>query len=358
MVRLVLDDTRREIGGAQLEALATAIQCAHQNFPVARHAASDVRNAQASFPAIHDVRPNEADLGVDQDDRRRPRLLFVLVEVRHEQPQPLVHLRRRQPDAAILDHRHDHVVNELLNRRGFDLAGIERTSFRAQQRMPHARDLQDGHPGDYTGLQRDARGSRFDGSRHAFERSAEAELSGPILHPHDDAHSYRFCPRCGGTLEQRLLKATEPQRLVCVRCGFVFYIDPKVAVGTIIRSQSQRLVLVRRAIDPGFGKWVFPGGYVDRGETLPVAAVREAREECGLDVRLDGLVNIYSYAGRTPVIVVYAATAIGGTLVGDDECFEACEFEHDALPWGDLAFRSTAEGLRDYLAGLLHPVQA
>ena len=117
-------------------------------------------------------------------------------------------------------------------------------------------------------------------------------------------------------------------------------------------------MLVRRSIDPGYGKWVFPGGYVDRGEPLTVAAIREAREECGLDVRLDGLVNIYSYAGRTPVIVVYAATAIGGTLGGDDECLEAREFE----PIGDSVGRARlsqhrAKALRDYLAGLLHPLR-
>ena len=181
-------------------------------------------------------------------------------------------------------------------------------------------------------------------------------MSESHLHPHDDAHMYRFCPRCGGELQRRALKATEPERPVCTRCGFVFYIDPKVAVGTIIRTPDSRLVLVRRAIDPGYGKWVFPGGYVDRGETLFAAAIREAREECGLDVRLDGLVNIYSYPGRAPVIVVYAATALGGTLGVDDECLETGQFETTALPWEDLAFRSTHEGLRDYLAGLLHPL--
>jgi ADP-ribose pyrophosphatase YjhB (NUDIX family) len=173
----------------------------------------------------------------------------------------------------------------------------------------------------------------------------------------DESHRYRFCPVCGGELERRLLKPSEPERLVCTRCAFVLYLDPKVAVGTIVRVDGERLVLVRRAIEPGYGKWVFPGGYVDRGELLTSAAIREAREECGLDVRLDGLVNIYSYAGRAPVIVVYRATAIGGTLCADDESLETAVFDTAAIPWNDLAFRSTAEGLRDYLAGLSHPVR-
>ena len=156
-----------------------------------------------------------------------------------------------------------------------------------------------------------------------------------------------------------MLKTGEPERLVCTACGYVFYLDPKIAVGTIIRTEpaSGRIVLVRRAIDPGYGKWVFPGGYVDRGEPLLVAAVREAREECGLDVRIDGLVNIYSYPGRAPVIVVYAATAIGGTLSPDDECLETAEFDAASIPWDELAFQSTREGLQDFLAGLLHPVR-
>ena len=179
-----------------------------------------------------------------------------------------------------------------------------------------------------------------------------------MLHPHDESHAYQFCPRCGGPLERRVLKTSEPERLVCARCGFVFYLDPKIAVGTIIRSLEGRIVLVRRAIEPGYGKWVFPGGYVDRGEPLTSAAIREAREECGLEVRLDALVNLYSYPGRAPVIVVYAATAIGGLLCVDDECLEAVEVESSAIPWDELAFRSTHQGLRDYLNGSRHPIPA
>jgi ADP-ribose pyrophosphatase YjhB (NUDIX family) len=161
---------------------------------------------------------------------------------------------------------------------------------------------------------------------------------------------WRFCPSCAGTLEMRLLKRGDPERHVCTRCGQVIYQDPKVAVGTII-SMNSRIVLVRRAIEPGYGKWVFPGGYVDRGEEVTAAAIREAKEEAGLDVRLDRLINIYSYAGRPLVVVVYAATAVGGELCTDEECLEARLFTADEIPWSELAFASTAEGLREYLVG-------
>lgn len=162
---------------------------------------------------------------------------------------------------------------------------------------------------------------------------------------------FRFCPVCGGPLESRLLRDGEPPRLVCTACGFVFYLDPKLAVGTIITGDANRIVLLKRAIAPGYGKWVFPGGYVDRGEEIRAAAVREAREETGLEVRIDRLVNIYSYAGRVPVIVVYAATAIGGCLACDEEGLDVRLFEPEAIPWNELAFRSTQEALREFLGG-------
>jgi ADP-ribose pyrophosphatase YjhB (NUDIX family) len=165
---------------------------------------------------------------------------------------------------------------------------------------------------------------------------------------HDEA-AYRFCPQCGGALSRRLLKAGDPERLVCTGCGFIFYLDPKVAVGTIISVDENRIVLVRRAIEPGLGRWVFPGGYVDRGERVEDAAVREAYEEAGLHVRLERLVNVYSYAGRAPVIIVYAATALGGEPACDEESSEIRLFTPDEVPWHELAFQSTMQALHEYL---------
>jgi ADP-ribose pyrophosphatase YjhB (NUDIX family) len=168
--------------------------------------------------------------------------------------------------------------------------------------------------------------------------------------PHDE-RPYSFCPLCGGGLELRLLKTSEPERLVCISCGFVFYLDPKVAVGTIIRDPNDHIVLVRRAIEPGYGKWVFPGGFVDRGEQVLDAAVREAREETGLQIRVDRLLNVYSYPGLAPVIIVYVATMLGGCLACDDESLEAQFFPPEKIPWNELAFRSTVEALREFLGG-------
>jgi ADP-ribose pyrophosphatase YjhB (NUDIX family) len=172
-------------------------------------------------------------------------------------------------------------------------------------------------------------------------------------HHHDDAP--RFCSRCGGTLVPSLLKPGEPERPVCQTCGHVVYLDPKVAVGTIISNDSRQVAMVRRAIEPGYGKWVFPGGYVDRGEELLAAAAREAWEEARLRVRIEGLVNIYSYRGRVPVIIVYAATSVGGELRAEDESLEAEWFSESNLPWSELAFPSTRQGLRDYFQGIIHP---
>ena len=168
---------------------------------------------------------------------------------------------------------------------------------------------------------------------------------------HDDgAGPYAYCPRCGGTLETRVVFSHDPPRLVCSVCKFVFYLDPKVAVGAICRKDG-KIVLLRRAIEPAHGKWVFPGGYVDRGESLEDAARREAREEIGAEVRLTGLVDVYSYTGRPVIVVVYEAEVVGGEIRGGEEALEVRSFDAEEIPWDGLAFRSTREALQEFLRG-------
>ena len=159
---------------------------------------------------------------------------------------------------------------------------------------------------------------------------------------------YRFCPQCGGRLAERLLKVGEPKRLVCTACGFVFYLDPKLAAIAVI-PLHQGLVLVRRAIDPGYGLWVAPGGFVDQGEPVEEAVVRETREETHLLVRPVRLLNLYSYRDRQTVVAAYLTEYLSGSLTAGDETLEARVFGLDELPWEEIAFSSTKEALAEYL---------
>lgn len=168
-------------------------------------------------------------------------------------------------------------------------------------------------------------------------------------HPQDPPdYGLKHCPRCAGALEARHEAEGEPAFPTCVACGFIYYFDPKLAAGVIPRI-GDRIGLIRRAIEPGYGLWTFPAGYVNRGEKVEEAAVRETFEEACLEVRIEGLVGVYSYTGRPVVIVVYAGEAVGGALGCGSEALQAAMFSEDAIPWDELAFPSVRDGLRDYI---------
>ena len=157
----------------------------------------------------------------------------------------------------------------------------------------------------------------------------------------------RFCPLCGAPLAAEPVPPDQREQKVCSRCRFVFYLNPKVVAATIPERDGATL-LTRRSINPGRGLWTFPGGFVDFGETVTDAAMRETFEETGLNVDLTGLLNVYTYPAA-PVIIVYTARVIGGTLTTCDEN-DALEWvSASQIPWDVLAFQSTREALRDWL---------
>jgi 8-oxo-dGTP diphosphatase len=167
-----------------------------------------------------------------------------------------------------------------------------------------------------------------------------------MSHTHDPG--YRFCPRCGQPLTHRCVKPGEPDRLCCDGCDFIFYLDPKLAAGAIVTLHG-RIVLLRRSIEPAYGKWVFPGGFVDRGEHPSTAAVREAQEEAGIDIRLEEILGIYSHPAGSPVVlVVYRGAVVGGEPQALDESLEVGLFDPRELPWQDLAFATTRLALADF----------
>lgn len=159
--------------------------------------------------------------------------------------------------------------------------------------------------------------------------------------------AFRICPLCGGSLETRNLKPGQPDRLVCEVCKTPLYLDPKLVACSIVEMDGS-IVLLRRGIQPRKGFWVMPGGFVDRGETVQAAALRETEEECGLRTRIKDLMGVYSYPGEIVVVVVYTTEPVSGNLVVGDETTEARLVRPEEIPWGDLAFPSTLDALTDY----------
>jgi ADP-ribose pyrophosphatase YjhB (NUDIX family) len=139
----------------------------------------------------------------------------------------------------------------------------------------------------------------------------------------------RHCQHCGAVLAT--LTFDGKTREQCERCGAIAWRNP-TPVGMALIEQEGRLVLIRRLADPLAGYWAPPAGYVETGESVPEAVVREAREETGLEIALDGLLDVYSRADVNVLIVAYRAHVIGGVLAAGDDAIEAGLFAPGELP--------------------------
>src|SRR5438105_15112876 len=108
----------------------------------------------------------------------------------------------------------------------------------------------------------------------------------PVFYP-------TYCPACGKNLEARMVEEEGRERYICPSCRHIYYLNPKVVAGTI-PAVDGRVWLLRRAIEPRFGFWTFPAGFMEMGESVEQAAIRETREELTLEVRLGPLIGMYS----------------------------------------------------------------
>jgi ADP-ribose pyrophosphatase YjhB (NUDIX family) len=157
-----------------------------------------------------------------------------------------------------------------------------------------------------------------------------------------------FCPVCGSEVEQREVFGWI--RPVCPSCGKIHFIDPKVGAGVLV-SQSGRVLLVRRAVNPEKGKWTLPAGFVEGDEDPKAAAVRECLEETGLNVEITGLLDVLhgnEHRGGASIVIVYTGEILGGELEARDDADAVDFYDPNDLP--PLGFEATDKAISRWQA--------
>ncbi len=158
------------------------------------------------------------------------------------------------------------------------------------------------------------------------------------------ADEARYCLRCGTPLT--LQEVFGKVRPFCPACGWVHFADPKVAVAILI-TQNNQVLMGRRVNDPGRGRWTLPAGFIDAGEDPREAARRECLEETGLEIEIEGLLDVLfgqEHERGAHILIVYQAHILGGELRPSDDVDAVEFFDLDHLP--PLAFTTTRKILQ------------
>jgi ADP-ribose pyrophosphatase YjhB (NUDIX family) len=163
------------------------------------------------------------------------------------------------------------------------------------------------------------------------------------------AASLNFCSRCGAPLRLGPLPAEDRDRLACDKCGHITYVNPRLVVTTLPVTEAGEVVLLRRGIEPGLGLWAQPGGFMEIDETVHEGAMRETLEETGLVVEPGAVVGLYTRPEAAIVVIAFEAKIVGGVPTATAEALEVRPFAPEAIPWPQLAFRTTEWALRDWV---------
>ena len=158
----------------------------------------------------------------------------------------------------------------------------------------------------------------------------------------------RFCNSCGAPVTHRVPDGDTLPRALCDACGHIQYENPKIVVGSLPVA-GERILLCRRAIEPRYGLWTLPAGFMENGETAAQGAAREALEEANARVDVGDLYTLYSVAHISQVHMMFRATLLDENVSPGIESLEVKLVTAEEIPWDELAFESTREALRDYV---------
>jgi ADP-ribose pyrophosphatase YjhB (NUDIX family) len=163
----------------------------------------------------------------------------------------------------------------------------------------------------------------------------------------------KFCSNCGVAVAKRVPPGDSLPRAVCDACGSIHYENPKLVVGSIPvweEGGEVRLLLCRRAIEPRYGYWTLPAGFMENGETAGEAAARETLEEAGARIEIASTFSMVSVPYVNQVHVFFRARLLDLDFKAGVESIEVALFEEARIPWKDIAFRTVGLTLKHWFA--------
>jgi ADP-ribose pyrophosphatase YjhB (NUDIX family) len=159
----------------------------------------------------------------------------------------------------------------------------------------------------------------------------------------------KFCSECGQTVVHRIPDGDNLPRFICEHCDIIHYQNPKLVVGCLPVWQEQ-VLLCKRAIEPSYGLWTLPAGFMENQETLEQAALRESREEANANLEIDELYSVISLPHINQIYVLYRATLLDLDFYAGTESLDVQLFNENDIPWDQLAFKTIENTLRHYFA--------
>jgi ADP-ribose pyrophosphatase YjhB (NUDIX family) len=162
--------------------------------------------------------------------------------------------------------------------------------------------------------------------------------------------SFKHCKVCGGAAVYAVPADDNRERATCTVCGNIHYENPLNVVGTV-PAWGDQVLLCRRNIEPRYGLWTLPAGFMELGETVEQGAARETIEEAGAHFEMQGLMTVLSVVRVGQVHLYFRARLLDTVFAPGPETIEAQLFTEEEIPWDELAFRTVRETLKHYFAG-------
>ena len=147
----------------------------------------------------------------------------------------------------------------------------------------------------------------------------------------------KFCSACGSTVAQRVPEGDTHERAVCDSCGLIQYVNPKIVVGCL-PVYGEHILMCKRAIEPRYGLWTLPAGFMENGESASEGAAREALEEANARVEIEDLYTVYSIPHISQVYMMFRARLLDLDFSPGTESLEVRLVLEDEIPWNELAF--------------------